>query len=138
MICFDSETTGLNRVSDHPIGLSFAFEPEEAFYVPLHETHRLLPLATLEPVISSILQKPDTLKIGHNIKFDLQMLSNSHRKMNGPFADTMLMSYLLESSERSHSLDQCCLRYLGLHKIPTSELLNNKGSMLTAPLERLA
>ncbi len=138
IVCFDSETTGLNRISDKPIGISLAFAAGEAFYIPLHEQHRVLPLCEIQATLDGILQRPDLLKIGHNMKFDMQMLHNAEQPLVGPFADTMLMSYLLDATERSHSLDECCLRYLNLSKIPTSELLDTSGSMLSAPLEKLS
>jgi DNA polymerase-1 len=136
-ISFDTETTGLDRCSDVPIGASFSVESGEAYYLPLHESHRLVPEERVKAVISEVLNRPGVLKVGHNQKFDLQMLANIGIKVEGPLADTMMAAYLIDPIERSHGLDDCCLRYLHYRKIPTSELLDAKGSMLNAPLEKL-
>lgn len=134
---FDTETTGLDRISDQPIGLSLSFEAGEAFYVPLHDKHRELERERILQAFRAILEESKALKIGHNVKFDLQMLNNIGVKVRGPLADTMIMSYLLDSGERLHNLDECCLRYLHEVKIKTEELLDASGSMLSAPLEQL-
>jgi DNA polymerase-1 len=135
---FDTETTGLDRMSDIPIGFSFAFGPGDAYYVPIHETHRKLPLEDILRVVTEILKLPHGIKVGHNVKFDLQMLTNLDIEAHAPFADTMLMSYLLDASERSHSLDECCLRFLQYRKIPTEQLLDAHGSMLGTSLEQIS
>ncbi len=134
---FDTETTGLDRISDTPVGVSLSFAAGEAYYMPLHESHRHLEMPRLLQAIEQIVASP-ALKIGHNIKFDLQMLRNIDIDVAGPFADTMIMSYLLDSGERLHNLDEVCLRYLHEVKIKTSELLDAKGSILGAPLEKLS
>ncbi|MCX6128262.1 MAG: DNA polymerase I, partial [Proteobacteria bacterium] len=117
--------------------VSLSFVEAEAFYIPLHSSHTTVPQARLHEVLQTILNRPQVLKVGHNLKFDLQMLTNINLKVSGPFADTMLASHLLDAGERSHSLDECCLRYLHYRKIPTSELLDKQSSMLTVALDRL-
>ena len=75
---FDTETTGLDIVTDRPIGISFATQPGRAYYVPLVQQH-LDPDLKLEDVIQQLappLQDRTKLKIAHNLKFDLQMLDN--------------------------------------------------------------
>ncbi len=137
MFSFDTETTGLDRISDKPIGASFSFETGEAFYVPLHDAHRPLPYVEVLSALQEVLETP-ALKVGHNVKFDIQMLHNIEIEVSGPLADTMLASQLLDASERSHSLDECTLRYLQHVKIKTDTLLDASGSMLSAPLEQLS
>ncbi len=137
IIAFDTETTGLDRIADVPIGVSFAIDAGEAFYVPLHESHRLQPEAQVKDTIAKILGLKGVLKVGHNQKFDLQMLRNIGIEVLGPLADTMMAAYLIDATERSHSLDECCLRFLQYRKIPTTELLDKQGTMLSAPLEKL-
>ncbi len=134
---FDTETTGLDRMDDTPIGASFAIDSGEAFYIPLHESQRLQPEAEVKSVLAQVLGRQGVLKVGHNQKFDLQMLSNIGVSVAGPLADTMMASYLIDATARSHSLDECCLRYLSYRKIPTAELLDGQGSMLNAQLDKL-
>jgi DNA polymerase-1 len=137
---FDSETTGLDIVASEPIGFSFAFEAGEAFYLPVVTKH----LQGLTPgdVLSRLkaaLERSTAVKIGHNLKFDLQMLENVGITMPGPYRDTMIMDWLLDATGRQHGLDACCLRYLSYEKIKTSTLIGDKGQipMLEADLVEL-
>jgi DNA polymerase-1 len=138
--CFDTETTGLNVVNDTPIGISLCAKPGEAFYVPLVEKHLddLSPEEVIE-ALKPILSEPNIEKVGHNLKFDLQMLTNIGIEVTGPFADTMVEDHLIDAASRSHGLDACCLRHLEYEKIPTAELIGKKAdiSMLDVPLTQL-
>jgi len=140
VFCFDTETTGLNIIYDKPIGASFSFESGKAFYVPFVEKH----LGSLTPqevitALKPILENSSITKVGHNVKFDIQMLANIGIDVQGPFADTMIEDHLLDATSKSHGLDSCCLRHLGYVKIPTSELIGKKAEipMLDVPLEVL-
>jgi DNA polymerase-1 len=137
---FDSETTGLDIVASEPIGFSFAFEAGEAFYLPVVAQH----LQGLTPgdVLSRLkatLERSTAVKIGHNLKFDLQMLENAGITMPGPYRDTMIMDWLIDATGRQHGLDACCQRYLSYDKIKTSTLIGDKGQipMLEADLVEL-
>lgn len=137
---FDSETTGLDVVSSRPIGFSFAFKTGEAFYLPIVEKH-LNNLSTSDVLtrLQAILTSSKATKIAHNLKFDLQMLQNLGIAMPGPYRDTMIMDWLLDSTGRQHGLDTCCERYFGYTKIKTSTLIGEKGElpMLDADLDAL-
>lgn len=122
---FDTETTGLDIIKDFPIGLSFAVKEKEAFYIPLHTPH-LKQNLTKELIISKIqtlYKNQNILKIAHNAKFDIQMLWNIDCTVESPIADTLIASYLLDPTNKSHSLDHCCIKYLNYTKIPTSSLI---------------
>lgn len=137
VIAFDSETTGLDRIASVPIGVSLAFQAGSAVYIPVHESHRVLPQETINHYLRQILGRKGQLKIAHNAKFDLQMLHNAGIVVEGPFADTLIASHLIDTSERIHSLDECCLRHLNYVKIPTKNLLDKDGTMLSAELDDL-
>ncbi len=137
VLAFDTETTGLDRIASVPIGVSLSFREGQAVYIPLHEKHRQLPEDFILGEIKTILEREDLLKVAHNAKFDLQMLHNIGIEVKGPFADTMIASHLLDTSERGHGLDECCVRHLSYTKIPTKTLLDKQGSMLSAALEDL-
>lgn len=137
VVCFDTETTGLDRISDYPIGVSLSVKAEEAYYIPLHGEHRLLDEGVIRRELEKIFQRRDLMKVGHNIKFDLQMLRNAGIEVVGPFWDTMIASHLIDSAERMHNLDACCYRHFAFRKIPTEELLGGTKSMLNAPLDLL-
>ncbi len=134
---FDTETTGLDRIGSIPIGMSLSVREGQGYYLPLHEGHRQLDEATIKDYWQQILGKRGKIKIAHNAKFDLQMFHNIGLTVKPPFADTMIASHLIDTSERHHSLDDCCLRVFGYRKIPTKELLDKQGTMLSAPIEKL-
>ena len=136
---FDTETTGLSSVGDRPIGLSLSTQSGAAFYVPLVSEH-LVDLTTAE--IVGQLQpyfESDRVKVGHNLKFDLQMLHHINLTVRGPLVDTMICDWLLDTESRQHGLDACCLRHLNYEKIPTSSLIGERGQlpMLAADLGEL-
>jgi len=138
--CFDTETTGLNVITDRPIGVSISVGSSGSWYIPLIEKH-LAGLNTEQALesLNIILTCPNKTKVGHNLKFDLQMLANIGIEVAGPFADTMVADYLLDANARFHNLDACCLKYLNYQKIPTSSLIGAHGevSMLAADLDDL-
>lgn len=138
LMCFDSETTGLDVISDTPIGVSLSVEKDEAYYIPLVSEHQSgLNNDEIKSALQDVFSRKDLLKVGHNLKFDIQMLSNFGLNIEEPLADTMVASHLLDSTERSHSLDNCCLRYLNYEKIPSKDLLGDSGTMLDAPIDKL-
>lgn len=139
--CFDTETTGLNVITDRPIGVSISTTDNQAWYLPMVEQHLAgISSDEVKGHLQTILGSAATLKVGHNLKFDLQMLENAGIKVEGPFADTMIADYLLDANSRYHNLDACCLKYLNYEKIKTSSLIGANGelSMLSADLDQLS
>lgn len=139
--CFDTETDGLDLMSSKPVGVSFSTRKGEGFYLPICDEHRPADL-NLDEVLGTlkiIFSNGNVLKVGHNLKFDIHMLANLGIEVKGPFADTMVASYLIEPTGGSHSLDNCCLRYLNYEKIPTSDLMGEAFDtpMVKVPLENL-
>jgi DNA polymerase-1 len=139
---FDTETNGLDVVDSRPIGLSASTTPGRGYYIPFIDKHLdggLTPRDVLAGVKSWI-EAPGQTKVAHNLKFDMQMLRNAGIEPTGPFVDTMLCSWLLDSSGREHGLDACALRHLGILKIPTSDLIGLRGEipMTDVPLEKIA
>lgn len=135
----DTETTGLNLLHDVPIGMSFGVAGGTAFYLPLVD--KQLSGLTADQVrgeIREFLAGTKSVVVGHNLKFDFHMLANVGILAPNQIADTMIGAYLLDSLD-SHGLDHCCLRYLGITKIPTSDLIGAKGQipMLEVDLERI-
>ena len=139
---FDTETTGLDRVQDQPIGISISTKSGTAWYIPLlqkHLTSWLTPEYMIEQ-LSPFFLGSARLKVAHNLKFDLQMFRNAGIKINGPFGDTMLASYVLNPLSREHGLDFCAMESLQFKKIPTTALMGAKYEipMSEVPLEPLA
>ena len=125
LIALDTETTGLNPLTARLVGISFAFAPEEAVYLPLAHRGTDMPaqlpfdetLARLKPWLES-----DThAKLGQNIKFDAHIFANHGITLRGIAHDTLIQSYVLES-DRSHDMDSLAKRHLGLTTIPYAEI----------------
>ena len=138
--CFDTETTGLDIITDHPIGISLSIGPKCGWYIPLIERD-LKGLAVQDVIqkLAPMLQDDSKLKVGHNLKFDIQMLSNLGLDVKGPFADTMVAAHLIEPTLGGFSLDRCCVHWLNYEKIPTSDLMGNDKStpMLSVDIQDL-
>lgn len=148
--CFDTETTGLNVIEDKPVGISFSTAEKKGFYIPLAEQKGISSYMMASEVRETVLQRlrvflgdPRKLKIGHNVKFDIQMLHNLGVGVRGPFVDTMILSYVLDPVSRDHSLDSSTLKHLNYQKISLSSMLDLSGqdgarSITGVPLEKLA
>ena len=115
---FDTETTSLDYMQARIVGVSFAVEPGEAAYVPLAHTYPGAPeqldretvLARLKP----LLEDPERSKIGHHLKYDAHVLANHGIELNGIAFDTMLESYVLNSTATRHDMDSVAKKYLGI------------------------
>jgi DNA polymerase I len=142
LFSFDTETTGLDRIEDTPIGISFSTRSGYGWYLPLvkkHLTGWLTP-EFIRQQIEPILHDPNKTKVAHNLKFDVQMLNNVGIEVSGPFGDTMLASYVINPISKEHGLDSCAMERLNFKKIPTKALMGDdfERSMLDVPLEDLA
>lgn len=127
---FDTETTGLNLIQDRPIGISFAFAANRAYYLPLLSEHlEDLTEAEILTVLRPFFASSSKTKIAHNIKFDQQMLRNIGVEVAAPWGDTMLVSFLLDSSRTSYSLDALSKEFLQIEKIPTTTLMGPKKTI---------
>jgi DNA polymerase-1 len=127
---FDTETTDLDAQRAEIVGVSFTDKSGAAAYVPLahrypgaptqldraHVLHKLKPL----------LEDPDVGKIGQNLKYDLTVLSNHDIALRGIRYDTMLESYVLDSTASRHDMDSLALKYLG-YKTVKYEDVAGKG-----------
>ncbi len=123
---FDLETTSLDPMQARIVGLSFSACAGRAFYVPVgHEMMDAGPQLLLEDVlrdISPLLESPEIEKIGQNIKYDMAVIKEAGLDVRGPLFDTMLASYLLLSSRRSHGLDHLAQEYFGVTTIKYADL----------------
>lgn len=132
----DLETTSLDIISAEIVGISISFKEHQAFYIPLRHNYIGAPLTgqgSLEqsrqgpeqlPVnlviskLKPILEGSAHIKIGQNIKFDMQVLNQSGIKLANPIYDIMIASYLINPARRGHSLEEIAQEYLG-HQIIT-------------------
>jgi DNA polymerase-1 len=123
-ICFDTETTGLDTHEAELVGMSFAFQPHEAWYVPLPENYHdsLQIVQEFKPVFED--EKIE--KVGQNMKFDLSMLKWYDITVKGKFFDTMLAHYLLQPDQR-HNMDFLSEAYLHYKPVAIEALIGKKG-----------
>jgi DNA polymerase I len=123
--CIDTETTDIDPLRASLVGLSLSWKAGEAYYVPVRgPIHcRVLDPAMVLEGLKPILADPAVEKVGQNIKYDMLALGRSGVEIAGPITDTMVLSYLLESGERNHNLDQLSQRLLGHTMIPITDLI---------------
>ncbi|MDR5905391.1 DNA polymerase I [Franzmannia qiaohouensis] len=133
--CFDLETTSLNYMEAEIVGVGLALAPGEAAYIPLGHDYldapaqldRAAVLAALKP----LLEDPAKGKIGQNLKYDISVLANYQIGVVGPLADTMLASYVLNSTATRHDMDSLALKYLGEKTISFEEIAGKGAKQLT-------
>ena len=80
--------------------------------------------------LKPLLESPGVLKVGQNIKYDLLVLERAGVSIQGPLTDTMVLSYLLESGERNHNLDQLSQRLLDHAMVPITDLIGKGKKQL--------
>lgn len=141
ILAIDTETTGLNQMTDKIVGISLAVDDVSGAYIPLR--HRVLSddlfgdgsdnlqqldIDTVYQKLWPFLTSPDIIKIGHNLKYDLHILENEGWETSqiAPIDDTMLLSYVLHGSTHGHGLDELATRYLGHHNITFASLFPPK------------
>jgi DNA polymerase-1 len=129
IVAIDTETDSLNVMLANLVGISMSIEPGSAAYIPLkHQSSDNFIQLNLDLVIEKIkpiLEDPNIIKIGQNIKYDAHIFLNNGISLKGIDEDTMLMSYVLESNQ-SHGMDKLSKRYLG-HDCISYESLVGKG-----------
>ncbi|CAH1043323.1 DNA polymerase I [Halomonas sp. TD01] len=133
--CFDLETTSLNYMDADIVGVGLALEAGEAAYIPLAHDYLDAPaqldrqqvLQALKP----LLEDPEKTKIGQNLKYDISVLANYDIHVVGPLADTMLASYVLNSTATRHDMDSLALKYLGEKTISFEEIAGKGAKQLT-------
>jgi DNA polymerase-1 len=124
-VAFDTETTSIDPMVAELVGFSMAVAPGEACYVPLghrasseafdfgaHDGIVQIPVVEALALLKPLLEDPAVLKIGQNIKYDLNVLAQ-HGIDVAPIDDTMLMSYALDAGKGTHGMDDLAMRHLG-------------------------
>ena len=121
LFAFDTETTSLNYSVAEIVGVSFAVEANKAAYVPLAHVYPGTPeqlnrekvLETLRP----LLEDPNKAKLGQNLKYDAHILANHGITLRGIHHDTMLESYVFNSTATKHNMDDLAKTYLNIETI---------------------
>ena len=128
---FDTETTSLDYMIAQLVGISIALESNQAFYIPLNHNYegaqKQLDQDTVLEKLRPYLESESISKIGHNLKYDRHILQNAGIKLKGRLLDTMLFSYVNNSTITRHNMDAVSKRYLNIS--PTSyEDVAGKGA----------
>ena len=134
-IAFDTETTSLDYMQADLVGVSFAVEPGHAAYVPFGHDYpgapdqlgRQVVLEKLRPILES--GRP--AKIGQNLKYDMSVLARAGIALAGVAFDTMLESYVLDSTATRHDMDSLALKYLGHRTIHYEDIAGKGAKQLT-------
>ena len=142
---FDTETTSLDYMAARIVGVSFAVTAGEAAYVPLAHDYPGAPdQLNREEVLEKLrplLENKAINKIGHNLKYDRNVLLNHNIRLSGIRYDSMLESYVLDSTATRHNMDAVALKYLGHTNIKFEEVAGKGVNQLTfnqVPLETAA
>ena len=131
----DTETTSINYMQAQLVGFSFAAEPGRAAYVPVAHDYPGAPeqvsLDTALALLKPLLEDPKLTKIGQNLKYDMSVLARYGVGFAGPLFDTMLESYVLNSTATRHNMDALAERYLGRSTVHFEDIAGKGAKQLT-------
>ena len=141
ILAIDTETTGLNQMTDKIVGICLAVNDTDGAYIPIRHqektqelfaeiqnTPKQLDINTVYEKLWPVLTNPNVIKIGHNLKYDFHIMENEgwDTSLIRPYDDTMLLSYALYGVRHGHSLDELALKYLGHKNIAFATLFPPK------------
>ena len=124
ILSLDTETTSTSAIDAELVGLSFAVKEFEAFYVPIPANRE--EALRIVNIFKEVYEDPRILKIGQNLKYDLEVLRNYGIELKGPMWDTMIAHYLIQP-ELHHNMDYMAEIYLNYQTIHIDELIGPRG-----------
>ena len=124
ILSLDTETTSINPVDAELVGLSFAVEEGKAFYVAIPAEREKA--QTIVNIFKPLYESTEILKIGQNIKYDMEVLMNYGVRLASPMFDTMIAHYVLQP-EQKHNMDILAETLLGYQTVHIDELIGPKG-----------
>ena len=135
LFAFDTETTSLNYMEARVVGISFSVTPGEAAYIPLAHDYPGAPSQLARDYVlqrfKPLLEDPGRGKIGQNLKYDRNVLLNHDICLRGIRHDTMLESYVLNSTATRHDMDSLALQYLGISTIHFEDIAGKGAKQLS-------
>ena len=128
-VAFDTETTSLAPPLARVVGLSFALREGEGFYVPVRSPEPATHLGVDEALalLKPILEDETIAKVGHNLKYDCEVLANHEIALRGIAGDSMLASWLVDPTRPSHGLDATAEHVLGIQPIPIEAVIGSRA-----------
>ena len=124
ILSLDTETTSINPVDAELVGLSFAVEEGKAFYVAIPAEREKA--QTIVNIFKPLYESTEILKVGQNIKYDMEVLMNYGVRLASPMFDTMIAHYVLQP-EQKHNMDILAETLLGYQTVHIDELIGPKG-----------
>ena len=124
ILSLDTETTSTNAIDAELVGLSFAVEEKKAFYVAIPDNREQA--QRFVNIFKPLYENPEILKVGQNLKYDLEVLRNYGVELKGPMFDTMIAHYLLQPELR-HNMDYMAETLLNYKTIHIDELIGPRG-----------
>jgi DNA polymerase-1 len=135
LFSFDTETTSLNYMLAELVGVSFSCEPGKAAYVPLAHDYPGAPdqigVADALDRLKPLLEDPEVIKVGQNLKYDMSVLQRYDVQLAGVGFDTMLESYVLNSTASRHNMDDLAKNYLSRETIHYEDIAGKGAKQLT-------
>ena len=130
----DTETSSLDTMTADLIGISLACDEGEGCYIPIKhfydEAPKQLPLNLIQKILGTIITKNQKKLVGQNLKFDLPILNRHGIKVDEFLADTMLMSYVLNSTGTRHGLDKMAVYYLNYEPMKYEEVAGSASKQI--------
>ena len=123
-VCFDTETTGLKALEVELIGIAFSWEAGKGYYIPFPENQQ--ETTDILNEFRAFFTSEGVEKIGHNLKYDIKVLSNYNMPIKGKLFDTMIAHYLINPDMR-HGMDVLAETYLNYQPMPIVDLIGKKG-----------
>ena len=136
--CFDTETTSINALEAELVGLSFAWQAHEAYYVPVPANRE--EALVLTEKFRAVFESSSTIKVAQNLKYDMLVLKNYGIDVKGPYFDTMVAHHLLYPGQKSN-MDFMAETYLNYSPVSIETLIGKKGkgqgNMRNVPVEQV-
>ena len=135
LFAFDTETTSLDYMDAELVGVSFSVTAGEAAYVPCAHSYENAPdqisRARLLEKLKPILEDPNQLKVGQNLKYDMSVMARYDIQLKGIAFDTMLESYVLNSVASRHNMDDLAMKYLGVSTTHFEDIAGKGAKQVT-------
>ncbi|WP_106143355.1 DNA polymerase [Flagellimonas meridianipacifica] len=135
IICIDCETDGLDVNTCNLAGVAISIEKNQGWYVPLEKKNKVGSDAI--SFLKDLLGNPQLIVVGHNLKFDLQVLKNHGIQVNGEIHDTMVMDYVLSPQRKKHGLKLLSKIHLNYDQLSFDKMMGNHGSIWEVPIKTL-
>lgn len=133
---FDTETDSLNTFSANLIGISFSMEQGEAFYLPFgHKDQKNLDIKETVSDLKEIFEDKTKLKIGHNLKYDIEVLKKYDIEAAPPYFDTMVAAYVIDPTAGRYNLKKIGAQYLGRHEMIKFDEIAEDKDFSSVPIE---